>query len=102
VAEAGLARKGRVGQRRKMHLREWNIGIEWPACAHAAPNEVGCPSRDLGIDQPPLDEIIDTEPTALHALAALHDLLEIYVSGSRRVLRGPHRFVCRPRDAIPF
>jgi hypothetical protein len=102
VAKAGLAGESRVGERRKMHLRIRDVGIERPASTDAAFHEIDRPAGNFGVNQPALVEIVNRNGAALFALAAFHDRLERRASGLGRRIAGPEGLVGCARNAVPL
>ena len=70
VAVAGLAGECRIRQRRQMRLRHRRVGEEWLLRLDLALHEGDRPPRNLGVDQPPLLEVVHLHIAARLALAA--------------------------------
>src|SRR6476646_8988213 len=85
-----------------MHARERHVGVERLTSANIALHEVDGATRDLGIDQTTLIEVVHLEFAALFAFTAFHDVRKRDSRGLRRRFRWPECLVGRSRNAIPF
>ena len=91
-----------MGEAREMQLRDRHVGEEGLARLHAALHEVNRALGHLAVDQAARVMVENFDVARFRSLLALHDVRDVDDLRIVAVAGQEHRFVHRPRDAVPL